>query len=194
MMMRLAKIAGMIGTAAAFAPRRMATRGAGALRMLSEGDSVPMDGEFMVLKDGPTGLSYSDVFKGKKVVLFGVPGAMTPTCSEAQLPGYIKAIDDMKAKGVDTVACVSVNDPFVMSKWAEASDSGDILMLGDGGAEFVNAADIGFDTGGFGGVRCTRMSMLVDDGKVVKLNLEDGGSFTEGPEAGSSAEYMLTQL
>jgi len=171
----------------------MLARGAsfrGGVRMLAEGDSLP-EGEFMTLDGKPTPLQSKDVFAGKKVVLFGLPGAMTPTCSEKQLPGFIEAADKFKEKGVDTIACLSVNDPFVMSAWSKDKDpDGKVVMLGDGGAAFTKAAGLDFDTGNFGGVRTRRCAMIVDDGKIVKLGLEEGGAF----EGASSAESMLESL
>jgi peroxiredoxin len=150
-----------------------------------------MDGEFMVLDGGPKPLPTKEVFAGKKVVLFGLPGAMTPTCSEKQLPGFIENAEAFKAKGVDTIACLSVNDPFVMSEWSKAKDpSKVVLMLGDGGAAFTKAAGLSMDTGNFGGVRCMRCAMVVDDGKVTAIGLENGGAF----EGASSAESMLKML
>jgi peroxiredoxin len=152
---------------------------------------LPMDGEFMVLSDGPKPLKVKDVFAGKKVVLFGLPGAMTPTCSEKQLPGFIANAAKFKAKGVDTIACLSVNDPFVMAAWQKAKDTDNaVLMLADGGAAFTKAAGLSFDTGNFGGVRCVRCAMVVDNGKVTALGLEEGGAF----EGASSAENILEGL
>lgn len=156
----------------------------------TQGDSVP-EGEFMVIKDGPTPMPSSDVFTGKKVVLFGIPGALTPTCSEKQLPGYVEKADEFKAKGVDTIACLAVNDPFVMKEMSKSKDpDGKVMMLGDGAAAFSKAAGIDFDTGNFGGVRTRRCAMIVDDGKVVKIALEEGGAFS----GVSSAESMLEAL
>lgn len=175
--------------------RTFARSRAAALSMISVGDKIPMDGEFMVYKDGPTPVPVKDFFAGKKVVLFGVPGALTPTCAEKHLPGYMKNLDTIKGKGVDSVVCMSVNDPFVMNVWAKQADTaGKIDMVCDGNAAFTEACGLGFDTGGFGGVRCTRMSMLVDDGTVKAVNVEEGGAFTEGAAPGSSAEHMVTLL
>lgn len=143
------------------------------------------------MEGGPKPLASSDVFSGKKVVLFGLPGAMTPTCSEQQLPGFVKLADDFKAKGVDTIACVAVNDPFVLGEWSKMKDpQGKVLMLGDGGGAFTKATGLSFDTGNFGGVRMVRCAMVVDDGKVVKLGVEEGGAF----DGASSAESMLAAL
>ncbi|KAJ8613530.1 hypothetical protein CTAYLR_002143 [Chrysophaeum taylorii] len=155
------------------------------------GDSVPLDGEFMVMADGPSPLAAKEVFEGKTVVVFGIPGALTPTCTEKQMPGYVEKADEFKSKGVDTVACLSVNDPFVMAEMSKKQDpDGKITMLADGAAAFVKAIDIGVDTGNFGGVRCQRCSMLVKDGVATIVNLEGGTGFTEI----SAAETLLGQL
>mmetsp|Transcript_30046 Transcript_30046/g.68880 ORF Transcript_30046/g.68880 Transcript_30046/m.68880 type:complete len:204 (+) Transcript_30046:70-681(+) len=160
-------------------------------RMLAIGDSLPMDGDFMIIPDGPKPLSAKAVFAGKKVILFGLPGAMTPTCSEKQLPGFIEAAAAFKAKGVDTIACISVNDPFVMNEWSKAKDPAkEVLMLADGGAIFTKAVGLDMDTGNFGGVRCMRCAMVVEDGKVTAIGLEKGGAF----EGASSAVSMLKAL
>lgn len=155
------------------------------------GDTVPLDGEFMVIADGPTPLKAADVFSGKTVALFTIPGALTPTCTEKQLPGYVSKADDFKAKGVDTVACLSVNDPFVMSEMQKLQDpDGKVTMLGDGAAKFVAAMDIGVDTGSFGGMRSQRASFLIKDGKVEVANLEGGTGFTDA----SAADTLLSQV
>ncbi|KAG5190766.1 Peroxyredoxin [Tribonema minus] len=155
--------------------------------VLKEGDKLPMDATFQRLVDGkPTPVSAADLFAGKKVVICGVPGAMTPTCSESHVPTFINAIDDFKAKGVDTVAVISVNDPFVMSAWGKKLEVGDsIMMLGDGSAAFAKSTGLNMDTGDFGGVRLKRMAMLVNDGVVEKLGVEDGGGFTDISDAKS---------
>uniref|UniRef100_A0A7S3NGM2 Thioredoxin domain-containing protein n=1 Tax=Aureoumbra lagunensis TaxID=44058 RepID=A0A7S3NGM2_9STRA len=158
---------------------------------LAEGEEVPMDGAFMVIDDGPSDLSYSDVFKGKTVVLFGIPGALTPTCSENQMPGYVENYDKFMEKGVDTVACLAVNDPFVTSAMSKKVDpDGKILMLADGAASFVKAVGIDVDTGNFGGIRSRRCAMIVKDGKVEVFGDEGGTGFTDI----SSAETMLSKL
>ena len=125
--------------------------------------------------DGPKPLTTSEVFGGKKVVLFAVPGAFTPTCHLKHLPGFIKNVDTFKRKGVDTVACVAVNDPFVLGAWAEASGGkGKVLFLSDGNAEFTKKIGMDFDGSGFGlGTRSKRYSMLVENGVVKAMNVED---------------------
>mmetsp|Transcript_9511 Transcript_9511/g.14332 ORF Transcript_9511/g.14332 Transcript_9511/m.14332 type:complete len:162 (+) Transcript_9511:115-600(+) len=148
---------------------------------LSEGDKLPMDAVFSRLVDGkPTNVPAADLFAGKKVVVCGVPGAMTPTCSEKHLPGFIEAYDQLKAKGVDSVACISVNDPFVMGAWGKKLECDEkIYMLADGGATFAKSIGHQFDTGDFGGIRLKRMAMLVNDGVVQKIGVEEGGAFTD---------------
>lgn len=180
----------------AFAPvRRVASSRRSMLRMLSVGDEVPMDGSFMVIKDGePSEVPYADVFKGKNVVVCGVPGAFTGTCSEKSLPNYLAKVDDFKAAGADSVVCICVNDPFVVDAWSKAKEVGDkMTVLGDGGAAFVSKCDIGFDTAGFGGTRMRRLSMYVQDGKVSQLNLEEGGTYTAEGE-GSNPEFLLASM
>ena len=129
--------------------------------------------------------------KGKKVVLFAVPGAFTPTCSLKHLPGFISRADDLRAKGVDTIACISVNDPFVMDAWAKSVDAGDkVLMLADGSALFTKAVCAELDLTDKGlGIRSRRYAALVEDGVVKVLNLEEGGAFTV-----SSADDILAKL
>lgn len=160
--------------------------------MLEEGDVLPKTKELMILKDGkPSPVKLGEILQGKKAVVFAIPGALTPTCQEQHLPGFLNKVDELKSKGVDEVICLSVNDPFVLKAFAEKTGAaGKITMLGDGDAELVKGLGIGFDTGSFGGWRARRMSMIVDDGVVTKLNLEDGGSF-EGP---SKVETILSQL
>jgi peroxiredoxin len=127
--------------------------------------------------------------QAKKVVLFAVPGAFTPTCSEAHLPGYVVFADKFKAAGVDAIICLSVNDAFVMKSWGEAQNASELMMLGDGDASFTKALGLDMDTAGFGGVRSQRYSMLIDDGVVSVLNVEEGGAFEV-----SKAEVMLSAL
>lgn len=130
-----------------------------------------------------------DLFAGKKVVLFAVPGAFTPTCSEAHLPGYVVKFDELKAKGVDTVICLSVNDAFVMDAWGKASNAENIIMLADGAGDFTTALGLEMQTGIFGGVRSTRYAMIVDDGIVTTLNVEQPKEFKV-----SDAETILAAL
>jgi peroxiredoxin len=141
--------------------------------------------------NGPEPLSSEELFSGKKVVLFSVPGAFTPTCSAKHLPGYVGNAEAIKGKGVDTIACMAVNDAFVMSAWGNSSDAGDkVLMLADGNGEYTRALGLELDASKFGmGMRGKRFSMIVDDGVVVQLNLEPPGEFGV-----SSAETALQQL
>jgi peroxiredoxin (alkyl hydroperoxide reductase subunit C) len=136
-------------------------------------------------------LTTEEIFSGKKVVLFAVPGAFTPTCSVKHLPGYVQNADAIKAKGVDTVACLSVNDAFVMGAWAKDQAVGDkVLMLADGGAALTKSLDTVLDLTERGlGIRSRRYSMVVDDGVVSHFNLEEGGGFEV-----SDAETILGQL
>uniref|UniRef100_A0A7S2UXP0 Thioredoxin domain-containing protein n=1 Tax=Fibrocapsa japonica TaxID=94617 RepID=A0A7S2UXP0_9STRA len=165
---------------------------ASSLAMVAEGDKIPLDGVFQLLADGkPSELPASELFAGKKVAICGLPGAFTPTCSNTHLPGFIEVAEDIKAKGVDTVCCISVNDPFVMGAWGKQLGADDkVTMLADGGAAFAKATGLDFDTGSFGGTRLKRLSMLVDDGVISKLNVEDGSAFTDI----SSAETLLGQI
>ena len=153
------------------------------------GDKVP-SGMFTVMgAEGPTGISTADIFEGKKVVLFAVPGAFTPTCSMAHLPGFVVHVDDIKAKGVDTVACMSVNDVFVMHAWGQSANAEHLMMLADGNAEFTAALGLELDGTGFGmGKRSQRFAMIVDDGIVSMLNVDAGAL------EGSSAEAVLAAL
>ena len=131
----------------------------------------------------------AELFAGKKVVLFAVPGAFTPTCSEAHLPGYVVFADKFKAKGIDLIACVSVNDAFVMKAWGEVHNASELLMLGDGDASFTKALGLSMDTEGFGGVRSQRYAMVIDNGVVTLLNVEEAGEFKA-----STAETVLAAI
>ena len=155
------------------------------------GDTLPAAQFMTMTAEGPRPLTGDEVFKGKKVALFAVPGAFTPTCSAKHLPGFLELADAFKAKGVDTIACVSVNDAFVMGAWAKDQNVGDkVLLLADGNGDFTKAIDLVMDGSKFGmGVRSQRYSMIVDDGKVVSLNVEAGGEFKV-----SAADYTLGQL
>ncbi|MHA6288974.1 redoxin family protein [Maricaulis sp. CAU 1757] len=158
---------------------------------ISVGDRLP-DASFMTMTaEGPEKLSASDVFAGKTVALFAVPGAFTPTCSAKHLPGFIDKASQIKQQGVDTIACLSVNDVFVMNAWAKDQNVGDdILMLADGNGEFAKAVGLNFDGSGFGmGQRAQRFSMIVRDGVVSELNVEEPGEFKI-----SSADHILGQL
>lgn len=138
------------------------------------GDKLP-EAKFTVMGEGgPRPAPSSEVFAGKKVVLFAVPGAFTPTCSEAHLPGFVGLADDLKAKGVDTVACTAVNDVFVLAAWSKARDADDITMLADGNADFARALGLDLDLSAFGlGTRSKRYAMIVTDGVVDYLAIED---------------------
>jgi peroxiredoxin len=133
--------------------------------------------------------STNDLFAGKKVALFAVPGAFTPTCSQAHLPGYIAIADKLKDKGVDSIICISVNDAFVMSAWGASQNAEHVIMLADGNGKFSKLIGLDMDTDGFGGIRSQRYSMLVDDGVVKVLNVEAAGKFEV-----SDAETMLKAL
>ena len=153
------------------------------------GDKIPARMFTVMGTEGPTGISTSDIFDGKKVVLFAVPGAFTPTCSVAHLPGFVVHVDDIKAKGVDTVACMAVNDVFVVDAWGKAANAEHLLMLADGNADFTTAVGLTLDGTGFGmGTRSQRFAMIVDDGVVSLLNVDQGAL------EGSSAEAILAAL
>jgi len=148
---------------------------------IQAGDTLP-DATFKTMTaDGPADQSASDLFAGKTVVLFAVPGAFTPTCHLNHLPGFVEHADTILSKGVDTIAVVSVNDVFVMDAWAKASGAGDkILFLADGSADFTKAIGMELDASGFGmGVRSQRYAMIVKDGKVTTLNVEDAPGTAE---------------
>jgi peroxiredoxin len=141
------------------------------------GDSLP-DAKFAVMgPEGPKFVTTADVFKGKKVALFAVPGAFTPTCHKAHLPGFVDRASELKAKGIETIACTAVNDVFVMDEWAKATGSaGKITMLTDDQAHFAKAIGLDIDLNGPGiglGVRSKRYAMLVDDGVVKVLNIDE---------------------
>ncbi|WP_292024151.1 MULTISPECIES: peroxiredoxin [unclassified Brevundimonas] len=156
------------------------------------GDRIPDATLAQATAEGPKPVSTADIFAGKTVALFAVPGAFTPTCSARHLPGFKGHLADIQGKGVDTVACISVNDAFVMKAWADSQDITDdsIVMLADGNGELTKALGLVLDGSGFGlGERSQRYSMLVKDGVVTQLNIEQGGEFKV-----SSAEHLLAQL
>ena len=158
---------------------------------INVGDKMPK-GQFTRMgANGPEPVSTDDLFRGKKVVLFSVPGAFTPTCSAKHLPGFINNFDQLKAKGVDTVACMAVNDVFVMKAWGEsAKATGKVQMLADGNGEYARALGLELDASKFGmGQRGKRFSVIVQDGVVKSLNIEPPGEFGV-----SSAETALKQL
>lgn len=155
------------------------------------GDKIPSVKLQVKTADGINEVSTDDFFKGKKVVLFALPGAFTPTCSAKHLPGFVEKQSDLKAKGVDTVACLSVNDAFVMDAWGKDQKVGEsVVMLADGSAAFTKAVGLEMDLTGRGmGVRSQRYAMVVEDGTVTKLAVEEPGAFQV-----SSAESVLGQL
>ena len=158
---------------------------------INVGDKMPK-GQFTRMgSSGPEPVSTDDFFRGKKVVLFSVPGAFTPTCSAKHLPGFVNNAAALKAKGVDTVACMAVNDVFVMKAWGESSKAaGKVEMLADGNGEYARALGLELDASKFGmGTRSKRFSAIIDDGVVTALNVEPPGEFGI-----SSAESTLKQL
>ena len=159
--------------------------------MIKVGDKIP-SATLMQMKDGgPKPVTTDQLFAGKKVALFALPGAFTPTCSAKHLPGFIQHSDALKAKGIDTIACVSVNDAFVMGAWGEQQRAGDkVMMLADGNGDFTRALGLELDATKFGmGKRSQRFSMVVDNGVVTQLNVEAPGAFEV-----SSADHMMALL
>ncbi len=155
------------------------------------GDKVP-EGVFKIMKaDGPGAYSSKELFSGRKVVLFAVPGAFTPTCSKSHLPGFIEKAGEFKKKGIDAIACMAVNDVFVMGAWGESANAGDkVLLLADGNGEYARALGLELDATGFGmGKRSKRFAMVVDGGVVSQLHVEAPGEFKV-----SSAEHILANL
>jgi peroxiredoxin len=156
---------------------------------IQEGQKLPSVQLFTMAEGRPTPVMSDELFAGKKVVLFAVPGAYTPTCSQAHLPGYVVNADAFAEKGVELV-CLSVNDPFVMGCWGESANADAIKMISDGNGEFTKALGLEMDGSGFGlGTRSQRYAMLVDDGVVKKLNIEAPGQFEV-----SGAETLLETL
>ena len=155
------------------------------------GDRIPTASLKHMTADGMQTVSTDQLFKGKKVVLFALPGAFTPTCSAKHLPGFVQNAEAIKAKGVDTIACLSVNDAFVMNAWGKDQKVGDkVLMLADGNADFSKAVGLTMDGTGYGmGLRSQRYAMVVDNGVVKKLQIEAPGAFEV-----SSAEAVLKAL
>jgi len=157
--------------------------------MIKVGDNIPASSITVINKDGQETIAAADFFANKKAVLFALPGAFTPTCSEAHLPGYVVNYDAIIAKGVDVVACLSVNDSFVMKSWQTAQNAENLTMIADGGAALTKALGLVLDTADFGGIRSQRYSMIIDNGVVTHLNAEEGGGFEV-----SGAEALLEQL
>lgn len=154
------------------------------------GDKLPSAELMMMTETGPARLSVADMFGGKKIAIFALPGAFTPTCSAKHLPGFIDQFGALKDKGVDDVLCLSVNDPFVMAAWGKAQSAGDIKMVADPNASYTKALGLEFDASKAGlGTRSLRYSMIVDDGTVTEFNLDEIGSFEV-----SDAQTLLGQL
>ena len=157
---------------------------------ITVGDRLPDATLLKVGADGPEPITTADYFKGRRVALFAVPGAFTPTCSARHLPGFIERGDELKGKGIDEVACTSVNDAFVMGAWAKSAAADGITMLADGNGAFADALGLSFDGSKFGmGKRSQRYAMVVNDGVVEQLHVEAPGEFKV-----SSADYLLESL
>ena len=157
---------------------------------ISVGDRLPDVPLSIATPDGPQPTTSGEFFRGKRVALFAVPGAFTPTCSVRHLPSYVEKAGELKAKGVDEIACIAVNDPFVLAAWNQSEGSGDITMLADGNGSFAEAVGLVMDGSKFGmGKRSQRYSMIVNDGVVEQLNVEAPGEYRA-----SSAEQLLEQV
>jgi glutaredoxin/glutathione-dependent peroxiredoxin len=157
---------------------------------IAVGDKLPDVKLVKATEAGPEAVQAADYFAGKRVALFSVPGAFTPTCSAKHLPGFVEKAADLKAKGIDEIACTAVNDPFVLGAWNKSGGSSDVTMLADGNGDFASALGLTMDGSAFGlGKRGQRFSMVVNDGTVEQLHVEGPGEFKV-----SSAEYMLEQL
>jgi len=157
---------------------------------IAVGDKLPDVKLTKATAEGMEPVQTAEYFKGKRVALFSVPGAFTPTCSAKHLPGFIEKAGELKAKGVDEIACTAVNDAFVMKAWAASAGADGITMLADGNGDFVKALGLVMDGSGFGmGQRGQRFSIVVNDGVVEKLNVEGPGEFKV-----SAADYMVDQL
>ena len=157
---------------------------------ISVGDKLPDVTLVKATAEGPDKVQSSDYFAGKKVALFSVPGAFTPTCSAKHLPGFVDKAAELKGKGIDEIACTAVNDAFVMGAWNQRDGSTDVTMLADGNGDFAQALGLTMDGSGFGlGQRGSRWSMVVNDGVVEQLNVEGPGEFKV-----STADHMLGQL
>ncbi len=155
------------------------------------GDKLPSISLKYMNKDGMQTATTEDLFKGKKAVLFGLPGAFTPTCSAKHLPGFVTHSDELKKKGIEVIACLSVNDAFVMDAWGKSQNAGEkVLMLADGNGDFAKATGLTMDGTGYGmGLRTSRWAMVLEDGKVKSLNVEAPGAFEV-----SSAEAVMKVL
>src|ERR1041384_3084398 len=149
---------------------------------IKAGDRMPSGKLKVMTKEGPKDVTTDELFKGKKVVLFSVPGAFTPTCDAKHLPGFVQLADQIKAKGVDTIACMAVNDVFVMNAWGKSSNVGDkILMLADGNGDYAKALGLELDGSGFGmGTRGQRFAVVVNDGVATNVEMEGAGEVRRG--------------
>ena len=158
---------------------------------ISVGDKIPSVDLSIMTEDGPGAVSADEIFAGKTVAIFGLPGAFTRTCSAKHLPGFVGNADALKAKGIDTIVCVAVNDVFVMDAWGKSQDVGEsVMMAADGSAAFTKALGLESDMSAKGfGLRCRRFSMVVEDGTVKSLNIDAPGTFED-----TSAEMMLGSL
>jgi len=157
---------------------------------ISVGDKLPKATLVKATANGPEAVDSEEFFKGRRVALFAVPGAFTPTCSAKHLPGFVEKEGELKEKGIDEVVCTSVNDPFVMGAWSKSSNADGITMLADGNGEFAESLGLTMDGSKFGlGKRSQRYSMVVNDGVVEQLNVEQGGEFKV-----SSADHLLGNL
>jgi glutaredoxin/glutathione-dependent peroxiredoxin len=159
--------------------------------MASVGERIPKTTFVKSTPDGPQPIDSEEYFHGRRVALFSVPGAFTPTCSARHLPGFVEKADEIKAKGVDEIACTAVNDAFVLGAWAQSAQAEDkVTMLADGNGEFARAVGLEMDGSKFGmGTRGQRYSMIVNDGVIEQLNVEEPGAFNV-----SSADYMLERM
>lgn len=157
--------------------------------MIQQGQSLPSATLSQLTSEGVVNHNTDELFADKRVVLFALPGAFTPTCSAAHLPGFVTLADQLKAAGADLIVCVSVNDAFVMQAWGDAQNAEEILMLGDGDASFTKALGLEMDTAAFGGVRSQRYAMIIESGVVTQLNVEAPKAFEV-----SGAETMLAAL
>lgn len=158
---------------------------------IAVGDKIPEATLYVMGDSGPEPHKTSELFAGKKVAFFGLPGAFTPTCSAKHVPGFVQNADALTAKGIDKIVCMSVNDAFVMGAWGTDQGAGDVVMMsGDGSAELTKAMGLELDLTGRGfGVRCKRFAMVVNDGTVESIDLEDDGGYEV-----TSAEHMLAKL
>ena len=157
--------------------------------MIQQNDSMPIGELSQLINGNMTTHQTEELFTNKKVVLFAVPGAFTPTCSTAHLPGYVVVADELKAKGVDAIICLSVNDAFVMNAWGKAQNAENIMMLADGDGSYTKALGLDMQTAGFGGLRSQRYAMIIEDGIVTSLHIEKPKEFEV-----SKAEVILKTL